>query len=504
MDDERLAQALETGDTGALLQLMDRYAARLYDYCHALLRDQDAAAGALHDALVSARAHVGLLGEPPRFRSWLYALARAECLRRLRDPGRPTERREAPEVEDAFFDAAERGHRLETRQLVHGALSGLRGREREALDLLLRHGLDAAEVGGVLGIGAPEAAELAGEARHRLDDALAAAFIAHAGRDDCPSVAEIAADGEWPLTQQVAHRLGRHIASCPVCTERRDRTVSTARLLQVLPVALMPTDLRGRVLATATDAALAGRYAGIADGAGPFDASGWPLPADAPARRAGRRLRTPPRLLPALAVAAVVLLIVAGGWMLLPDPSGDRTGSASPTGPATAAADPSEPAVESRAPSESPGPTPTATPTPTSATPTPTRTPTKTRRPPKQSPATTPASEPPKPGTLAAGGCSIPAGSSSCTVSVRAVGGPVTWAVTGASGGLSASGGGRLGRNGSASVRVTRTGPCTASGGGSVRFSPGGTAAVSWTCPPDGPGDGDDGDGAPGGRGAAQ
>ncbi|OLT25491.1 hypothetical protein BJF79_44150, partial [Actinomadura sp. CNU-125] len=160
-DDERSARALAGGDPAALLQVMDRYAARLYDYCHALLRDRDAAAAALHDALVGASAQVSHLREPHLFRAWLYALVRAECLRRLGDPARPVERHEAPEVEDGFLDEEELARRLEARRLVRGALSVLRGREREALDLTLRHGLDIAEIGGVLDMDAPEAAELA-------------------------------------------------------------------------------------------------------------------------------------------------------------------------------------------------------------------------------------------------------------------------------------------------------------------------------------------------------
>ncbi|MGH3243875.1 MAG: RNA polymerase sigma factor, partial [Spirillospora sp.] len=159
-DDERLARSLAAGDPSALIQVMDRYAARLYDYCHALLRDQDQAAGALHDALIAAYAHIPVLREPDGFRGWLYALVRNECMRRLRDPHRPAQRHEAPEAEEGFLDDVELAQRQDARQFVHGALSGLRGREREALDLMLRHGLDVVEIGGVLGINAEAATDL--------------------------------------------------------------------------------------------------------------------------------------------------------------------------------------------------------------------------------------------------------------------------------------------------------------------------------------------------------
>ncbi|GAA2456421.1 hypothetical protein GCM10010191_89740 [Actinomadura vinacea] len=496
-DDERLARSLAAGDDAeALIQLLDRYAARLYDYCHALLRDQESAAGALHDAVLAAYAHAGRLYEPVFFRSWLYALVRNECLRRLQDPDRPAERYEAPEVEDMFLDADERAQRQETRRLVHNALSGLRGREREALDLLLRHGLDTGEIAGAFGITDQEAGELAGQARHKLDDALAAVIIARTGRADCPSVAALAEDGESPLPQAAARKLIRHINTCATCTERRHRTVSTAGLLQTLPVALMPADLRGRILATATDPANAGGLAAIAHGAEPFDAQGWPRPAErgGAARRSEPRRSGPPRLWPAIAAAAAVILLAAGAFLVLPGGSEDRTSAQRPSG-SPRAADPSEsPADPSESPSESPTPTPTATtssptPTPKATTPSPTR----TRA--SRTPTPNRSTRSPARGTLAVSGCAMTnPGQRSCGVSVRAVGGPVTWGVTGTSGGVRAGGGGRLAAGASTTVPASRP-DCDAggSGSGSVSFAPGGSASVSWTCA------GDDEDG-PGGN----
>ncbi|MDL4817743.1 RNA polymerase sigma factor [Actinomadura opuntiae] len=486
-DDERLARELAAGDPGALIQVMDRYAARLYDYCHALLRDQEPAASALHDALVAAYASVPVLREPERFRGWLYALARNECMRRLRDPDRPTERHEAPEAGDGFLDGEELTRRLEARRLVHGALAGLRGREREALDLMLRHGLDAADIGAVLGLDAQEATDLTGTALARLDDALAAAHVAHAGRDECPAVADLAGDGDWPLPPPTVRRLVHHIQDCPVCSERRRRNVSAARLLNVLPVAMMPTDLRGLVMATATDAALAADMAAIAHRAGPFDAWGWPEHPEQAAADAHRR-GTPRALWPAVAAAIAVLLIVSGAFFLMPDGSSGNTGAQSAPSGSSSAPDPSE-STTSLEPSTSPSPTtssatPTPTPTRTSATPTPTHTRTKA----SHSSRPAPTHSKPTKGTLSVTGCSISAPGGSCAISVQAVGGSVTWSVTGTSSSLiSAGGGGTLAAGGSTSVTVTLSGSCTSSDSGTVSFSPGAAASVSWTCaPPDG------------------
>lgn len=485
-DDERLARSLAAGDPSALIQVMDRYAARLYDYCHALLRDQEQAAGALHDALIAAYAHVSGLREPDRFRGWLYALVRNECMRRLRDPNRPAERREAPEAEDGFLDGAELAQRMEARQLVHSGLAALRGREREALDLMLRHGLDAAEVGGVLGMDAREATDVTGRARARLDDALAAASsVRHGG--DCPDAAAIARRGGWPLPPPVIRELVDHAEFCPVCASRRDGTASAARLLQVMPVAMMPTDLRGHVMATATDPSLAADLEDIAYRAEPFDTWGWPVDDEREPARASRAGRNVPRALwPALAAAAAVVMIVSVAFFIMPGSSGERSDAQGSPDPATSAPESAEPA-ETEEPSETPTPSetppPTATPTPTTTTPSPTR----TQRPPRSERPRPATPTRPRAGTLAVSGCTITGpGPGQCGVTLRAVGGTVTWAVARATGGLSAGGSGTLAAGRTAVVPVS--GNCVPpGGGGSVVFTTGQSAPVTLSCPPEPP-----------------
>ncbi|WP_158642397.1 sigma factor [Actinomadura sp. WAC 06369] len=514
-DDERSALALAGGDPAALLQVMDRYAARLYDYCHALLRDRDEAAGALHDALVGAHAQISRLREPHLFRAWLYALVRAECLRRLGDPGRPVERHEAPEVEDGFLGEDELARRLEARRLVRGALAVLRGRERESLDLMLRHGLDDAEIGGVLDMDAPEAAELTGAARARLDDAIAAAHLLRTAPDACPHLAGVAGGGDaWPLPAAAVRDLVRHVGSCPRCAPHVDRSPSAGRLLGLLPVAMMPHDLRGRVMTTATDPAMAAEYAAVADRSGPFDEWGWPVSGDGASGAAtgtpggaghgdGRDGRGRRGLLPALGAGAAVVLVVLAAFAMMPDasdesPLGARPG---PSGTAAVAPDPSRSPANSASPSESPSPsdtpTPSATPSATSASPsrsaTPRRTPTRSSRPSRPS---GPDGGGQASGSLRVdgGGCSLSGSGDGCSIPVRAVGGPVRWSA-GASAPLSVSGGGTLASGGSGAASVSLSCLEPGSGTGAVAFSPGGASVqVSWTCP-----GGDDGDGQGGG-----
>ncbi|MFB9835358.1 hypothetical protein ACFFNX_24560, partial [Actinoallomurus acaciae] len=77
-EDRWLAESLGS-DRAAPARLYDLYAARLFDYCHVLLRDERAAAQALLDALLSVRDGGG---DPRSFRGRLYAVTREVCLRR--------------------------------------------------------------------------------------------------------------------------------------------------------------------------------------------------------------------------------------------------------------------------------------------------------------------------------------------------------------------------------------------------------------------------------------
>lgn len=482
--DRRLALALRAGDIDAMAQIYDGYADRLFDYCHALLRDQHAAAGALHDALVVAQTHIGRLPSPEHFRGWLYAIVRNECLRRLYDPARPAERHEAPEVEDPYLDLDERARREEARQLVHSALSGLNGRQREAVDLELRHQLEVHELAGVLGLPPDQAAELTGQAKAGLDDALAAAIIARSGRGECPSVAALVDTWEWPLSPDVCRKLVRHIETCPVCGERRKRKVSTARLLQALPVAALPPDLRHHVLVTATAADMNEARVEIAQRAEPFHEWGWPVSLDRNLRpSSGRGRPAATRLWPALAAAACVLLVVGAVFVYLPRSSDEPSGT--PAQGAIAGTDDASSASVSPSEIETPTETPSPTETPTSAPPT-TRSPSRQPRPTATRPTTRrPSSKPPtpKPVSVTVAGCDADRGRF-CTVTITARGGTVSWSAAG-SGFVTASGSGVLRDGESDSVRATIDRDTACGDGqesGAVTFTPGGAAPVSWSC----------------------
>ncbi|MCO6007042.1 sigma-70 family RNA polymerase sigma factor [Actinoallomurus purpureus] len=470
-DDQRLAQALRAGHTSAMAELYDAYAARLYDYCHVLLRDQDLAAQGLTDSLIIVQERITGLPDPRLFRGWLYAVTRAECLRRRAESGIPEDRQKAREAE-GLVETDE-----STRRLVHAALMALGGQQREILDLTLRHELDPHELAEVLSTTPQKASVLIEQARNDLDDAFAAVVVAATGRDDCPSIPALAGPVGRPLDAETCGRLARHIGNCPICGLRANRKVATARLLHAMPIAAVPADLRERVMGTATAPQYADMRATIAMRSDPPRRAADHDPEDEPRRKAGVWV--------AVGAAAFGVMFLAGILLLLPgsggkENSGNQAIAAPPSG--SPSDDPSE--------SSPAGATPTKTKTSHTPTPTPTPGKSKTPKPKHTKPATTgpapttPGSPPSSaPGTLAVSGCDMRY-SSHCKVTVTAQGGPVNWAVARTSGAMRASGSGDLGTGESAYVTVSRTyaGICIGSGSGTVSFTSGASADVRWSC----------------------
>ena len=82
MQDRAVVAAVIAGDTDGFGAAYDQHAASLYARCHAVLPEPEAAEAVLDTFLVAA-AKLDELRDPDRFGSWLHAVARNECLRRL-------------------------------------------------------------------------------------------------------------------------------------------------------------------------------------------------------------------------------------------------------------------------------------------------------------------------------------------------------------------------------------------------------------------------------------
>ncbi|HEX3308067.1 MAG TPA: sigma-70 family RNA polymerase sigma factor, partial [Streptosporangiaceae bacterium] len=275
------------------------------------------------------------LRQPDRLRSWLYAVARNECHRRLRAGSQHASIEEAPDVTDEAVDVAADVERADLRALVRDALGGVGPTEREILELQLRQGLSGAEVASVLGISRNHAHALLSRARDHLETSLGALVVARTGRQDCPELDAMLRDWDGALTVLIRKRLNRHVERCDVCSGRRRRAVSPAMLLGIAPIAALPllagglpAGFRDQVLRLATghsSAAVAHRAA-VAKTSYSFGHHGFPRPLHQPG---------PPWLHPrpahAGAVAGTVAAVAAGVTLIAPPPHP----GVPPAGPAT-------------------------------------------------------------------------------------------------------------------------------------------------------------------------
>jgi RNA polymerase sigma-70 factor (ECF subfamily) len=76
------------GDREAFSQLVAASFAQLFRTARLILRDDDLAADAVQDALVSAWVHIGAVRDPDRFEAWLRRLLVHACYREGRRAGR--------------------------------------------------------------------------------------------------------------------------------------------------------------------------------------------------------------------------------------------------------------------------------------------------------------------------------------------------------------------------------------------------------------------------------
>jgi RNA polymerase sigma factor (sigma-70 family) len=488
MRDSEVVASIVAGDPSGLAEAYDRYASVLHAYCCTLLREPADAADVVQDTFVIASSRLAGLRDPERLRAWLFAVARNECLRRLRDKQAMSAFDDAADVTDETADVGGDAERAELRALVRAAIQGLGAVDRDVIVLHLSHGLEAAEIAAVLGVSRNHAHALMSRARAQLQACMGALLVCRAGRRDCPELSEMLASWDGELTMLMRKRVTRHIERCDICSARRNRELQPAMLLglaagpallgaataarharQAAPLA---EAARRRVLRAATgDSPVArAKQAAVLGRAGSAGRDGFPRPLSPPGYGPWGTSRG--QLITAAGIAAAVAAVTL--FALLPagsspgqfadrasgpkatitpaaSPSagpGSTPGPASPgsgSQPAAAPASPGQPtsASPSASPSAAPlaawAPTPPAAPAPSggpsaSSPGTPPSSQPPASGPPSSGPPATPpptTPPPPAPGTISVSPSTIvltPLLGSSLTITAH--GGPVSWSIS--------------------------------------------------------------------------
>ena len=326
-----MVAAIVAGQSDGLAAAYDRYAPALYAYCRSLLGEPADADDAVQDTFIIAAARLGGLRDPGRLRPWLYAVARNECRRRLRSRALSAPLDEAGEVTDDTVDLGADAERAELRALVAAVLAGLNPRDREIIELNLRHDLTGRDLADALGVSVNQAHALASRARSQFETSLGALLVARTGREACPELAAGLHGWDGQLDVLLRKRVNRHIEHCETCGARKRRELSPAMLLGVLPVALLPISLRDQLFSLIADLSpVPSAYrAGVVSRAGSFGRAGFPKPLDPPHLVHGPVAHATT----ASAGAAVVAVAAAGIMYGVHGPHAPRSPGPAPAGP---------------------------------------------------------------------------------------------------------------------------------------------------------------------------
>ncbi|WP_326678012.1 BACON domain-containing protein [Streptomyces sp. NBC_01237] len=338
----------------------------LFTYCLSVLCDHEAATEALGAVLVIAERQDGRCpaGAEER-RTWLYALARWTCLRKLaeRNRGRHAHRHPAKEtratrmpsarLKSAQPDAAQtwaaqapahvnhrapvslpgapptglatpptpeeaavpapaespaaEARRRELAKLAWPEAAGTTPEQREALELAVRHRLTPRAIASVLGLEPAGARQLLAAAVCEVERTRAALAVVETG--NCPTVARLTGDHRVLLSAALRRELVRHVDDCPRCRRVAERAGAAGPWpgAAVTPTAVLPV-----VEAPRPSVRVAMVHARRSRPHTPrFDRAGYPLD---PKDHAARRDRLRARVVTTTVVATVVAAPVIALW----------------------------------------------------------------------------------------------------------------------------------------------------------------------------------------------
>ena len=181
-DERELVAAAQRGDEAAFRQIVETYQALLFSTAYHILGDQEAAADATQEALVSAyRALVTFRGGS--FKAWMLRIVTNACYDQLRRKRRrPTSSLEAllvgPGIHRVFIDRSEDPEsyvlRQDLSQIIQQGLNTLSLNQRTAVVLSDIHGLSYPEIAEIAGVPLGTVKSRISRGRARLRDYLLA------------------------------------------------------------------------------------------------------------------------------------------------------------------------------------------------------------------------------------------------------------------------------------------------------------------------------------------
>jgi RNA polymerase sigma-70 factor (ECF subfamily) len=152
-DEDKLVRDFQSGDDLAFATLYNRYKRSIYIFCWKMLLDVEAAKDCVQEVFLRVYERRDQLKQPERFNSWLFAIARNQCLSLCRrSKYEIAEEFDFDLASDSAADAPDRFvERQESADLLSKSLARLKLEYREVLLLREFQNLSYREIAEVLG-----------------------------------------------------------------------------------------------------------------------------------------------------------------------------------------------------------------------------------------------------------------------------------------------------------------------------------------------------------------
>lgn len=265
--------AIRAGDTTPWGPVFDRYRDNVWQIALSVTRNHSDSEDVVQATFLKAVESLDQLRDPEKLRPWLLSIARSKALDRVRR--RKETLTDAPPDPADLSPGLDHGlHQQDVADLVASAFDGLEPRDRAALELAERQGLSGDELADALGVTRDNAYALVHNARSRFSLSVESIVVARRGQDDCADLRDVLGTWDGRLDPLLRKRVARHIQQCETCAVTREREVTPAALLNLMPLVALPALWADKVRAETIEASAATGGSGALIAHGAIAASG--------------------------------------------------------------------------------------------------------------------------------------------------------------------------------------------------------------------------------------
>ncbi len=179
MSELTLIESFRSGDEFAFVGLYNRYKGPVYAFCYKMLLDSEAAQDVMQETFLRVYENRDRLMKSGAFKSWLFTIARNQCLNWLRKSGRHValseDAHELPPAPDTPFSKMEKSEQI---RFVTQFLESLRPEYREVLILREYQNLTYEEIAAVTRSSLSAVKSRLFKARRKLADLMEASMKA--------------------------------------------------------------------------------------------------------------------------------------------------------------------------------------------------------------------------------------------------------------------------------------------------------------------------------------